>query len=151
METNRYFVKMNGSFILVTATPDISIESIEKYMLNQYDGSMTEIWNVNDNPTDCRLDHIDKEILIFRDSWHELGMFEVVDDFPGGYVVWNIGRHNFPHESYVPIAMDIGNYRVDNPKCIKVKSEELALSIMYKAAHGKGFIGRLDFNSLCGR
>ena len=47
-------------------------------------------------------------------------------------------------------ARDIGNYHVDRPKCIKVKDEKLALTIIDEAAHGKGFVGRSRFQSLCG-
>lgn len=150
METKQYFVKLEGSFILTTAPADMSIELVERSILSKYDGRMTEIWDIKDYPDDDRLNHIDKKTLVFRDSWRRLDIFEVTDEFPGGYVVWNIGRHNFPYECYVPIARDIGNYHVDRPKCIKVKDEKLALTIMDEAAHGKGFVGRFRFQSLCG-
>ena len=149
METKKYFVKMEDSFILVTAPSDLPIESVTRSILNNYDGRMTEIWDTSINPEDGRLNYIDKEILMFRDSLRRPDMLEVVDEFPPRYVVWNIGRQNFPYESYVPIARDLGGYRCDMPRCIKVKDEELALSIMHKAAHCKGFIDRYKFKDLC--
>ena len=30
--------------------------------------------------------------------------FEPVTEVPFGYSVWNIGRHNFPHEKCVPLC-----------------------------------------------
>ena len=150
MKTKQYFVKMEGSFILVTASEEISIENVERSMINKYDGRLTEIWDIKDNPEDFRLNHINKEIQMFKDSFGMFNLFEVVDEFPGGYVVWNIGRHNFPCEEYVPIAKDMGNYQVSNPKCIKVKDEETALAIMHASEHGKGNIGRFEFQRLCG-
>lgn len=85
------------------------------------------------------------EKIKFKDSWGKEDEFEVVEEFPEGYVVWNIGRHNFPVESYVPIARDLGHFNVDNPKCIKVKDEKTAQKIMHEAAWGKGFVDKKKF------
>ena len=84
----------------------------------------------------------------FKDSLGQNDELGVVNDFPYGYVVWNIGRHNFPCECYVPIARYIGDYRVDKPKCIKVKDEQTALKIMDYASHCKGFVERDKFITL---
>ena len=30
--------------------------------------------------------------------------FKIVDTFPNGYIVWPIGRENFPFPGYIPLA-----------------------------------------------
>lgn len=35
--------------------------------------------------------------------------FKIVENFPAGAIVWNIGRHNFPFEGYIPVAYPLGN------------------------------------------
>ena len=76
---------------------------------------------------------------IIKDDRHE---FEIVESFPEGAFVWNIGRHNFPHECYVPLAFldtsfsDLCHVDVKRLKAIKVKSEEIALYII-DVAHCK--------------
>ena len=30
--------------------------------------------------------------------------FKIVDTFPHGYIVWPIGRENFPFPGYIPLA-----------------------------------------------
>ena len=59
-------------------------------------------------------------------------IFEVVKEIPRDYVVWNIGRHNFPFECYIPLCQEDENYYVNTNtlKAIKVESEEKALEIM---------------------
>lgn len=61
--------------------------------------------------------------------------FEIVNEFPEGYQIWHIGRENFPHEGYLPLAVVDGNYHVDlsTLRCIKVESESLALAAMEAA------------------
>lgn len=74
---------------------------------------------------------------IIKDERHE---FEIVESFPDGAFVWNIGRQNFKHECYLPIAFLDTNfpdpYHVDvkRLKAIKVESEEIALHII-EVAH----------------
>ena len=69
---------------------------------------------------------------IIKDDRHE---FEIVESFPDGAFVWNIGRHNFPHECYVPLAFldtsfpDLCHVDVKRLKAIKVESEEIAIYI----------------------
>ena len=76
---------------------------------------------------------------IIKDDRHE---FEIVESFPEGAFVWNIGRHNFPHECYIPLAFLDTNfsdrYHVDvkRLKAIKVESEEIAIYIA-EVAHWK--------------
>lgn len=59
-------------------------------------------------------------------------VFEPTTEFPDGYVVWNIGRANFPHEKCIPLARLIGEYRIDlnSLRYIKVETEETALRII---------------------
>ena len=69
---------------------------------------------------------------IIKDDRHE---FEIVESFPEGAFVWNIGRENFKHECYIPLAFLDTSY--DEPyhvdvkrlKAIKVESEEIAINI----------------------
>ena len=76
---------------------------------------------------------------IIKDDRHE---FEIVESFPEGAFVWNIGRENFKHECYIPLAFLDTSY--DEPyhvdvkrlKAIKVESEEIALYII-DVAHWK--------------
>ena len=76
---------------------------------------------------------------IIKDDRHE---FEIVESFPDGAFVWNIGRHNFPHECYVPLTFldtsfsDLCHVDVKRLKAIKVKSEEIAIYIA-EVAHWK--------------
>ena len=69
---------------------------------------------------------------IIKDERHE---FEIVESFPDGAFVWNIGRQNFKHECYLPIAFldmsfsDLCHVDVERLKAIKVESEEIAIYI----------------------
>lgn len=58
--------------------------------------------------------------------------FEIVETLPQGYVIWNIGRHNFPFESYIPLCWQYKDYKIEPEtlKAYKVKSEEYALWLM---------------------
>lgn len=68
---------------------------------------------------------------------HNGDTFEVVNDFPKGYEIWNIGRHNFPFECYVPLARPLAEnrYYIDRAslKAIKVDDEQTALAILKEA------------------
>ena len=76
---------------------------------------------------------------IIKDDRHE---FEIIESFPDDAFVWNIGRHNFPHECYVPLAFldtsfsDLCHVDVKRLKAIKVESEEIAIYIA-EVAHWK--------------
>lgn len=77
----------------------------------------------------------------FRDSkWGRVDEFEIVDTFPPGYVVWNIGRHNFPHEGYIPLAKPDPNREfgilLKDMKALKCKDEGEALYILKRASNG---------------
>jgi hypothetical protein len=64
--------------------------------------------------------------------------FEIVDNFPADYQVWNIGRQNFPHPGYIPLCKADSHYNVDldSLKALKVKDEKTALDILKRAGRG---------------
>lgn len=75
--------------------------------------------------------------------------FKTVDEFPDGYVVWNIGRYNFPIPGYIPICKpEKGTRNVDlnKLKAIKVGNEKKASKIM--AAARFDTIGKKEFQKL---
>lgn len=66
-------------------------------------------------------------------------IFEVVDEYPNGYVVWAIGRHNFQHPGYVPLAKEIkGTYNVDTTSLKTIKVDERVALIILREAVRKG-------------
>ncbi len=76
-------------------------------------------------------------------------VFEVVTEWPrGGYVVWNIGRHNFEHEGYIPLAQVDGRCYI-NPQTLKalyVGDEALCLAVLHEAGlHG---VDEAKFNKM---
>ncbi len=67
--------------------------------------------------------------------------FEVVKEWPrGGYSVWNIGRANFRHAGYLPLAQagDLPYHiNPDTLKALYVGDEDLCLFILRHASrHG---------------
>ena len=86
---------------------------------------------------------------IIKDDRHE---FEIIESFPEGAFVWNIGRENFKHECYIPLAFLDTSY--DEPyhvdvkrlKAIKVKSEKIALNIIEMA--GEATVGKKEFEDV---
>ena len=58
--------------------------------------------------------------------------FKIVDEIPDGYVVWNIGRHNFPFEKMIPLCLVDKNYNVDVEKLLAFEcvNEDVAFLIM---------------------
>lgn len=64
-------------------------------------------------------------------------VFTVVNEFPKDYIVWNIGRQNFKHDGFLPLARRIGDthyINLNTLKAIEVESEELALAILKEAS-----------------
>lgn len=80
------------------------------------------------------------EKLVLSDFWGHVDEFEIVNEFPAGYQVWNIGRENFPFEGYIPLAKPDPNRRFyiirSNMKALKCASEEDALHILKRASRG---------------
>lgn len=75
---------------------------------------------------------MEKEVLMTTN--YNTHKFEVVEELPYGYHIWNIGRHNFPFECYIPLCQSDENFNVnvDTLKALKVKDEEFALELMRK-------------------
>ena len=73
-------------------------------------------------------------------SYAKSDIFIKVDEWPEGYYVWPIGRHNFQFEGWLPLCKN-GNlkYEVDinTLKAIKVKSEDVALRCLDAAIKGE--------------
>lgn len=80
---------------------------------------------------------INGNMIIDQSTYGQVDKFEIVSEFPVGYVLWNIGRHNFQHERYIPLARPSEvpyHIKRDSLKALKVESEELAL-FLFKKAH----------------
>lgn len=67
--------------------------------------------------------------------WGRVDRFEVVDEWPEGYVVWNIGRSNFPHEGYLPLCRVNADHIVDldTLKALNVGDEDVCLKVLKDA------------------
>ena len=62
-------------------------------------------------------------------------VFAVLQESPEGYIVWPIGRHNFQHPGYLPLANIVGDgFHIDRNslKAIKV-DEDIANTILQEA------------------
>lgn len=71
-------------------------------------------------------------------NWFRTDVFEIVNIFPKGYLVWPIGRDNFPHVGYIPLARPTGEHHVSlkDLKALKMESEEIALHVLEMAIRG---------------
>ena len=50
---------------------------------------------------------------IINTSWFgRVDVFQIVDEFPCGYSVWNIGRQNFRFPGYLPLARFDSEYHL---------------------------------------
>ena len=80
--------------------------------------------------------------------WGRIDRFEVVDAWPAGCVVWNIGRENFRHEGYLPLAYVFANHSVDMSrlKAYHVGDEALCLKVL--AAAGRGTVDYERFKQI---
>lgn len=80
------------------------------------------------------------EKIVNKDYWGRTDEYEIVNEFPEGYVIWNIGRGNFDQPCFVPLAKpdpdrEFGIIRT-GLKALKVESESLALYVMDQAIKG---------------
>ena len=73
-----------------------------------------------------------------------------ISEVPLGYVVWNIGRHNFPLRGYIPMCRPNraheAAYSIDTTSLCAVpcQSEKQALEIMYESTkHGAKSVSTL--------
>lgn len=85
--------------------------------------------------------------IIDETHWGRIDRYEVVDEWPAGCVVWNIGRQNFRHEGYLPLAYVTG-YQVDMSrlKAYHVGDEALCLKVL--AAAGRGTVDYERFKTI---
>lgn len=74
--------------------------------------------------------------------------FKIVEIFPAGAIVWNIGRHNFPFEGYIPVAYPLGNYRIDLTRLMAVKCKDDHIANMILKEAGKRAINCNTFHEL---
>lgn len=86
--------------------------------------------------------------IIDESYWRRIDRFEVVDAWPAGCVVWNIGRENFRHEGYLPLAYVSADCRVDMSrlKAYHVGDEALCLKVL--AAAGRGTVDYERFKQI---
>lgn len=79
-----------------------------------------------------------KKYIIDTNIWGRTDKFEIVNEFPDGYQVWNIGRHNFKHAKYLPLCAKSDDFKVDlsTLKAIKMPTEKQAARILKAAGCG---------------
>lgn len=87
---------------------------------------------------------LETERYFISASHNRSDVFIKVDEWPAGYYVWPIGRHNFPFEGWLPLCKDGKNeyewqcnIDAENLKAIKVKSEDVALRCLDAAIKGE--------------
>lgn len=88
-------------------------------------------------------------VLVKYSGWSQReDRFQVVEQFPINYVIWNIGRENFPFGGYIPLAKMVDGCRVDlrSLKALKVKDEKTALMLLKQA--GRKSVNFDRFNEL---
>lgn len=78
-------------------------------------------------------------------------VFEVVEEWPrGGYNVWNIGRGNFQHEGYIPLAQPTPEnrffVRLDTLKALYVGDEKLCLEVLRQAS--ESWVNEAKYNTI---
>lgn len=127
-----------GEALLYRWCDDVSLgydlrDGKAKGLAAQY--SSEEMWNLL---TDTKNGY-SREVLIdtMKFAPFRTGIFEIVEEWPDGYIMWNIGRENFPHEGYIPLGKPIKDeyeFRVvldlDSLVALKVKDEDFALRLL---------------------
>ena len=73
-----------------------------------------------------------ENVIENKNPWGRVDRFEVVDEWPIGYVVWNIGREYFPHEGYLPLCSVDADHIVDlaTLKALNVGDEALCQKVL---------------------
>lgn len=86
--------------------------------------------------------------IIDETYWGRIDRYEVVDTWPAGCIIWNIGRENFRHEGYLPLAYVSADYQVDmsSLKAYHVGDEALCLKVL--AAAGRGTVDYERFKTI---
>ena len=78
---------------------------------------------------------------IINKKWYREDEYEIVDEWPAGYFIWNIGRENFMFPEYIPLAKKGNQPNHIDPtslKAFKAPSEEIALKCMRAAMFTNG-------------
>lgn len=80
------------------------------------------------------------EKIVDKTFFGRVDIYEVVDRWPTGYVVWNIGRSNFQYPGFIPLAKEGPekyHVRLDSLKALRVNDEHLCLLVLREASlHG---------------
>ena len=94
------------------------------------------------DPTPTETEKEENE-LIHTSRWGDTDKFTVVDEFPVGAIVWNIGRHNFPFPGFIPVAWPLDDCHIDRARlmAVKCKDNETADAIL-KEAGRRGVIAK---------
>ena len=88
---------------------------------------------------------------IIDKKWYRTDTFEIVEEFPTNYIVWYIGRHNFQHKGYIPLAEidssfdDLCHIKTETLKTLFV-GEELSDFIIESA--GRKTINKKEFETI---
>lgn len=85
-----------------------------------------------------------------RTHFGRTDVFRILDEFPAGYKVWNIGRQNFPFEGYIPIAKPSkeNKYYIDRATLAAVKVEDEIIALRVLCFAGQHPCGKEDFERL---
>lgn len=74
---------------------------------------------------------------IINTSWFgRVDVFQIVDEFPCGYSVWNIGRKNFPFPGYLPLGRFKDYVMVEGCVLKAIKADERLADEILKHKHG---------------
>ena len=79
---------------------------------------------------------IQDDKIIHKTRFGRTDVFEIVNKFPNGNVVWPIGRANFPYEGFIPLARPTDvPYHIDmnSLKALRV-DEPIASDILKEAS-----------------
>lgn len=87
------------------------------------------------------------QVLTTSNYWHT-DHFTVVDKFPAGAIVWNIGRHNFPFPEFIPVAFPIGDYKIDRKRLMAVRCKDAETANAILKAAGRHTVDAKQFADL---
>ena len=75
-------------------------------------------------------------------------IYDIVDEFPTGYIVWNIGRHNFPYPGYIPLAKPTDvPFHIDLHSLKAIRTDEALADYILKEA-GRHRIDKDGFHDI---
>lgn len=118
-------MKANNTYYKVTAIKSgVSSHHTDKHIAE------AELNNLLNNGKPAKME----TILTTSDYWNT-DNFAVVDEFPAGAIVWNIGRQNFPFPGFIPVAWPLDDCHIDRARlmAVKCKDDETADAILKEA------------------